>query len=204
MFTGIITDVGQVRSIEQRGDRRLRIVSGFDAETIAIGASIACAGICLTVVEKGPEGKGAWFDVETSEETARCTTLGDWREGDAINLERSLRMGDELGGHLVSGHVDGVASVIARESEGDSEKFTFEAPEALKRFIAPKGSITLDGTSLTVNEVDGARFTVNLIAHTLEVTTWGQRQPGARINLEIDLLARYVARLNECADEAGS
>lgn len=201
MFTGIITDVGRVDEIEKRSDWRVRIATTYQPDTIAIGASIACAGICLTVVETGSDG-GNWFAVDASAETARATTLANWREGDRVNLERSLRIGDELGGHLVSGHVDGVAYVRARESEGDSEQFTFEAPDGLMRFIAPKGAVTLDGTSLTVNEVEGNRFTVNLIPHTLEVTTWGLRKTGAPINLEIDMLARYVARLNQHAESA--
>lgn len=196
MFTGIISDIGKIIEREQRGDVRLRIGCSYDPASIATGASIACAGICLTAIAQGTdENGGNWFDVEASAETADLTTLQHWRDGTSINLERSLRMGDEMGGHMVSGHVDGVATVVSRTPDGDSERFVFEAPEALMGFIAPKGSITLDGTSLTVNEVTGNRFGVNIIPHTLEVTTWGGAQPGTKVNLEIDLLARYLARL---------
>ena len=196
MFTGIITDIGKVIEREQRGDVRLRIACSYDPASIADGASIACAGICLTAIAQGSRSDAVnWFDVEASAETAERTTLRHWREGTAINLERPLRMGDELGGHMVSGHVDGVATVISRERQGDSERFLFEAPEPLMDFIAPKGSITLDGTSLTVNEVTGNRFGVNIIPHTLEVTTWGSARAGLAVNLEVDMLARYLARL---------
>lgn len=196
MFTGIVTDVGEVRRIERSGDTRLEIACAYDVSEIAQGASIACAGACLTVVETGDDGRG-WFAVEASQETLDCTTLGDWRVGTRVNLERALKVGDELGGHIVSGHVDGLATIVSRSPEGESERFEFEAPEALAGFIAPKGSVTLDGTSLTVNAVEGARFGVNLIPHTLSVTTWGTAEPGQKVNVEIDMLARYVARLME-------
>lgn len=204
MFTGIITDVGRVRAIERRGDTRFTIATVYDPDGIDIGASIACAGCCLTVVEKGRDAEGNWFAVDVSQESLDCTTLGTWTEGTRINLERALKAGDELGGHVVSGHVDGVARIVDIRPEGDSRRFTFEAPEHLGRFIAPKGSVTLNGTSLTVNEVEdpkpggnakGTRFGVNIIPHTQAVTTWGMAKAGDPINLEIDMLARYVARL---------
>ena len=193
MFTGIVTDIGEVRALERRGDLRARIGTRYDTSGIEIGASIACSGVCLTVVDLGED----WFDVEISAETLDKTTLGTWREGSRINLERALKVGDELGGHIVSGHVDGLAVIVEMRPEGDSVRYTFDAPESLARFIAPKGSVTLDGTSLTVNEVDGSRFGVNLIPHTQEVTTWGASKVGDNVNLEIDTLARYVARLAE-------
>ena len=193
MFTGLITDIGTVQQLDHRGDLRARIGTGFDMAGVDMGASIACDGVCLTVVDKGAD----WFDVDISAETLSKTTLGAWTDGQRINLERSLRLGDELGGHIVSGHVDGVAEIIALRDEGDSTRITFEAPEALARFIAPKGSVALDGTSLTVNEVEGCTFGVNLIPHTQEVTTWGAAQVGQKVNLEIDTLARYVARLKD-------
>ena len=193
MFTGIITDLGIVRSLEDRGDLRARIGTAYDMDSVDLGASIACNGVCLTVVAMGTD----WFDVDISAESVSKTNIGAWAEGSRLNLERALKVGDELGGHLVSGHVDGVADIVAMRDEGDSTRFTFEAPEALARFIAPKGSVALDGTSLTVNEVDGARFGVNIIPHTKTVTSWGQSKVGDRVNLEIDTLARYVARLAE-------
>ncbi|MEM9319004.1 MAG: riboflavin synthase [Pseudomonadota bacterium] len=193
MFTGIITDVGRIAALEGRGDLRARIETAYDTAQIDIGASIACDGVCLTAVALGP----GWFDVDISAETLSKTGIGDWNVGVAVNLERALRVGDELGGHIVSGHVDGVAGVISLNDEGDSTRMTFRAPDTLARFIAPKGSVALNGTSLTVNEVDGATFGVNLIPHTKEVTTWGRVAQGDRINLEIDTLARYVARLQE-------
>lgn len=193
MFTGIITDLGTVRSLEDRGDLRARIGTAYDMESVDLGASIACNGVCLTVVSMGAD----WFDVDISAESVSKTNIGTWAEGRRLNLERALKVGDELGGHLVSGHVDGVAEVVAMHDEGDSTRFTFEAPEALARFIAPKGSVALDGTSLTVNEVDGARFGVNIIPHTKAVTSWGRAKVGDPVNLEIDTLARYVARLQE-------
>ncbi|MEM9434418.1 MAG: riboflavin synthase [Pseudomonadota bacterium] len=196
MFTGIITDIGQVLELEQRGDLRARIGCAYDISGIEIGASIACDGVCLTVIALGREPQ-TYFDVEVSAETVSKTNLSSWMAGQRVNLERALKVGDELGGHIVSGHVDGVAIVISMEQEGDSTRIRFEAPHTLARFIAPKGSVALNGTSLTVNEVEGAVFGVNLIPHTKSVTNWGDVSEGAQINLEIDTLARYVARLNE-------
>lgn len=195
MFTGIVTDVGRIERLERRGDLRARIGTAYDTATIDPGASIACDGACLTAVALGP----GWFEVDASAETLSKTTLGEWAEGRRVNLERALRVGDELGGHIVSGHVDGVARIVALAPEGDSLRVTLEAPRELARFIAPKGSVALDGTSLTVNEVEGARFGVNLIPHTRAVTRWGEAREGDRVNLEIDTLARYVARLAEAA-----
>ncbi|WP_370046265.1 MULTISPECIES: riboflavin synthase [Salipiger] len=193
MFTGIVTDMGEVRSLEQAGDLTARIGTGYDTSGIEIGASIACDGVCLTVIDLGSD----WFDVQISAETVSKTNLDAWTEGRRINLERALKVGDELGGHIVSGHVDGLAEVVAMRDEGDSTRVTLRAPEALAKFIAPKGSVALNGTSLTVNEVDGCEFGINFIPHTKEVTTWGGVKVGDRINLEIDTLARYVARLAE-------
>lgn len=194
MFTGIITDMGEVQSVSREsGDMRARIRTGYDTQSIDMGASIASDGVCLTVVALGAD----WYEVDISAETLAKTNLGEWAPGRRVNLERALRVGDELGGHIVSGHVDGVARVVGLQNEGDSLRVTFEAPAALARFIAPKGSVALNGTSLTVNEVDGPRFGVNLIAHTQAVTNWGDVAEGARVNLEIDTLARYVARLND-------
>ena len=193
MFTGIVTDIGDIRSLERRGDLRARIGTRYDTAGIDIGASIACSGVCLTVVQLGPD----WFDVEISAETLDKTNIGQWAVGQKINLERALKVGDELGGHIVSGHVDGLAEIIEMRPEGDSVRFVFDAPRALARFIAPKGSVALDGTSLTVNEVEDTRFGVNIIPHTQEVTTWGASKVGDKVNLEIDTLARYVARLAE-------
>ncbi|RWR06454.1 riboflavin synthase [Paenirhodobacter populi] len=195
MFTGIVTDVGEVRSLTQAGDLRARIGCHYDMAGVDIGASIACEGVCLTVVAKGED----WFDAEISAETVSKTNIGrnSWAPGRRLNLERALKVGDELGGHIVSGHVDGVAEIIAMHDEGDSTRFTFRAPEALARYIAPKGSVALNGTSLTVNEVEGSTFGVNIIPHTKAVTTWGDARPGDAVNLEIDTLARYVARLQE-------
>ncbi len=191
MFTGIITDVGEVRAVENAGDTHFTIATGYDTGAIAIGASIACSGPCLTVVETGDD----WFHVTVSAETLARTTMADWRVGQRVNLERALKVGDELGGHIVSGHIDGIATVVDKRAEGESERFSIEAPEDLARYIASKGSLTLDGVSLTVNEVNGAVFGVNIIPHTAEHTTFGAFEPGTRINLEIDMLARYVARL---------
>ncbi|MDO5614113.1 MAG: riboflavin synthase [Paracoccus sp. (in: a-proteobacteria)] len=193
MFTGIITDIGTLRTVEMRGDMRARIGCAYDMAGVDLGASIACDGVCLTVVAKGDD----WFDVDISAETLSKTNLGTWASGQRVNLERALRVGDELGGHIVSGHVDGVARIVDLCPEGDSLRLTFDAPAALARFIAPKGSVALNGTSLTVNEVDGTRFGINLIPHTREVTNWGAAQAGDAVNLEIDTLARYVARLAE-------
>jgi len=191
MFTGIITDLGHVRAIEKRGDTRIEIETGYDPATIDIGASIACSGPCLTVVGKGPN----WFAVEASAETLACTTLGGWQVGHPVNLERAIKVGDELGGHIVSGHVDGVARVASITPEGDSMRFEFEAPGEFKNYVASKGSVALDGVSLTVNGVDGARFGVNIISHTRKVTTFGALKAGDRVNMEVDMIARYVARL---------
>lgn len=196
MFTGIITDIGRVLELEQRGDLRARIGTGYDVSGIDLGASIACDGVCLTVIATGTD-QGGWFDVEISAETVSKTNLGGWVPGRRLNLERALRVGDELGGHIVSGHVDGVAEVVALRTEGDSTRATFRAPNALAGFIAPKGSVALNGTSLTVNEVAGAEFGINFIPHTQQATTWGDIAPGQLVNLEIDTLARYVARLRE-------
>ncbi len=198
MFTGIITDIGTIEALEDRGDLRARIRSGYAPAGIAIGASIACDGVCLTVVDRGPAGDGAWFDVDISAETrARTTIDARWRVGRRINLERALRLGDELGGHIVSGHVDGLAEVVAIAAEGDSTRITLRAPAPLARFIAPKGSVALNGTSLTVNEVADRDFGINVIPHTRTETTWGEIAVGDAVNLEIDTLARYVARLAE-------
>ena len=199
MFTGIITDVGTIRTLERRGDLRARIGTAYDPEGIDLGASIACDGCCLTVVDRGRNDQGAWFDVDISAESVSKTAISDWAEGRGVNLERALKVGDELGGHIVSGHVDGVAHITAMQDEGDSTRYTFEVPEALARFIAPKGSVALDGTSLTVNEVGRTHFGVNLIPHTKTVTTWGAAKVGDKVNLEIDTLARYVARLQDWA-----
>jgi len=193
MFTGIVTDVGRVQALEKRGDLRARIATAYDMSGVDIGASIACDGVCLTVVDKGKD----WFDVDISAETVSKTNLKAWTEERRVNLERALKVGDELGGHIVSGHVDGLAEVVAVKDEGDSTRVTLRAPEDLAKFIAPKGSVALNGTSLTVNEVEGRDFGINFIPHTKEVTTWGDVAEGDHVNLEIDTLARYVARLNE-------
>lgn len=193
MFTGIITDLGRIKSIEQHGDRRIAIETSFDVDSIDIGASIACSGICLTVVDKGE----SWFAVDISAETTGVTTAGKWTEGDRINLERALRVGDELGGHILTGHVDGVGRIEDIADEGDSKRFTFAAPKALMAYIAPKGSIAVDGVSLTVNEVGEDRFGVNIIPHTQQMTRFAAARPGEPVNLEIDILARYVARLEQ-------
>lgn len=197
MFTGIITDVGRVASVLGSGDTRFEIETGYEPDSIELGASIACSGVCLTVIEKGTRDDTHWFAVEASKETLDVTTAGDWQAGHSLNLERALKLGDELGGHIVSGHVDALAEIVNIRPEGDSQRFTFRAPKDIMRFVAPKGSITLDGTSLTVNEVEGDTFGVNLISHTQTVTSWGASQVGDRVNLEIDVLARYVARLKD-------
>jgi riboflavin synthase len=201
MFTGIITDIGTVRRISPGADTRIEILCGYDVATIAPGASIACSGPCLTVIETGRAGAGGWFAVEASPETLKRTTIGAWAEGTRVNLERALRLGDELGGHLVSGHIDGIAHVVSRDAmgggKGSSTRFTLRTPADLARFIAEKGSVALDGVSLTVNDVDGADFTVNVIPHTLVQTTLGAAQAGTKLNLEVDQIARYVARLRE-------
>ena len=194
MFTGIISDIGEVTD---RKGGQFAIRSAYDAASIALGASIACDGVCLTVTTVEQHATGALFTVDVSNETLSKTTLGDWKPGRRINLERALRAGDELGGHIVSGHVDGLARIIEIRADGESFRFTFEAPEHLAMYIAPKGSVALDGTSLTVNEVSGTRFGINIIPHTLTMTTWGAKKPGEHINLEIDQFARYMARLLE-------
>jgi riboflavin synthase len=196
MFTGIITDIGTVLDLHREGDLRARIGTSYDVVGIDIGASIACDGVCLTVVDLGSSPQN-WFDVQISAETLSCTALGGWEKGHRINLERALRVGDELGGHIVSGHVDGLAQVIGVRPEGDSLRVTFRAPAALAGFIAPKGSVALNGTSLTVNAVDGTDFGINFIPHTQQATTWGTVAEGDAVNLEIDTMARYVARLRE-------
>jgi riboflavin synthase len=194
MFTGIVTDFGEVRRIEKCGDTHLVIGTHYDVGEIALGASIACSGICMTVVDKG-SGRDRWFAVTASGETISGTTVGEWTLGSPVNLERPVRVGDELGGHIVTGHIDGTAELVQVAPEGESTRMTFEAPPRLAPFIASKGSIALDGVSLTVNEVDGARFGVNIIPHTLKVTTFGRLKGGSRVNVEIDLLVRYVQRL---------
>jgi len=193
MFTGIITDIGEVMAAEAGA---FRIASRYDPETIAIGASIACDGCCLTVtnVEAGGPGRSI-FSVDVSNETLSRTTLGGWLPGQGVNLERSLKLGDELGGHIVTGHIDGVAEIRDVTVDGASKRFEIACPEELARYVARKGSVALDGTSLTVNTVRGNRFTVNIIPHTLDVTSWGRRGAGDRLNMEVDLMARYVARL---------
>lgn len=192
MFTGIITAIGEVTRLDKQGElHRLRIASSYDTLSLDLGASIAHAGVCLTVVDKGP----GWHEVDVAAETLAVTTARGWQLGTRLNLERALKIGDELGGHIVTGHVDGVAQLLSRDDFEGMARFWFEAPASLGKFVAAKGSIALDGTSLTVNEVEGSRFSVLLIPHTLAVTTWGTRQPGDGINLEVDLMARYAARL---------
>ncbi len=200
MFTGIITDIGRVAEVREQGDKgdRLFVIeTRYDVATVDLGASIACNGCCLTVTDKGNGGKapGNWFAVEVSNETLSKTTLGAWQQGRRLNLERSLRLGDELGGHLVYGHVDGVGRVTRRRPEAGSVRFTIEAPDGLAKYVASKGSVAIDGVSLTVNEVEGGSFGVNIIAHTQQETTFGELSEGAPVNLEVDMLARYVARL---------
>ena len=198
MFTGIVTDIGRVEAVEARGDLRVRIGCGFDTADLALGASVACSGVCLTVVDKGP----GWFAVDVSAETRGRTAPGLWEEGARLNLERALKLGDELGGHIVTGHVDGVAEVVKAEADGDSTRLTLEAGAEVAPFVAPKGSIALDGVSLTVNEAEtlpggAVRFGVNLIPHTAAQTTLGDVAPGRRLNVEIDILARYIGRMLE-------
>lgn len=202
MFTGIVTDMGEVIALEQKGDLRARIATAYDVAGVEIGASVACDGVCLTVVAKGSSPRN-WLDFEISAETIDKTNIGrnGWHLGKRVNLERALKVGDELGGHIVSGHVDGVAEVVGLQPEGDSLRLRFRAPADLARFIAPKGSVALNGTSLTVNEVAGVEFGINLIPHTRAVTTWGQVALGDRVNLEVDTMARYVARLQDWADQ---
>jgi riboflavin synthase len=208
MFTGLVSDVGRVAAASGRDKlRRFRLETAYDPASIALGASIACSGPCLTVVASGPRVGGAWFEVEAAAETLERTTVGAWREGTRVNLERSLRIGDELGGHIVTGHVDGVAEILSREEVtggewGPTARFVLGAPSGLMRFVAEKGSVTLDGTSLTVNAVARDTFSVLIIPHTLAVTTWGERRRGDRLNLEVDLMARYAARLVEAGRDA--
>jgi riboflavin synthase len=207
MFTGIVTDIGEIVALTplaQGSLHRLRIACTYDPKSIAIGASIACSGVCLTAVATGDN----WFEVDAAAETLALTTVGEWKPGTRVNLERSLKIGDELGGHIVTGHVDGLATILAREAItagedpwGPTARFEIRAPRALARFIAAKGSVSLDGTSLTVNTVEGDVFSVLIIPHTLAVTTWGERQAGDRLNLEVDLMARYAARLAEARSE---
>ena len=192
MFTGIITDVGTVTHIDEtRGDKRFTIKTAFDLNNVPMGASIACSGCCLTVVEK----TNNTFSVDVSAESLSKTNLGSWKEGSKVNLEQSLKLGDELGGHIVSGHVDGLAKLVSLEKEGDSHRLVFSVPDEFSKFMAPKGSVALDGISLTVNEVEGNRFGVNIIPHTWDVTSMGQRQVGDHLNFEVDTIARYVARM---------
>ena len=193
MFTGIVTDIGIIAALDQQGDLRARIPTGYDTAGIDMGASLASDGVCLTVVDLGPD----WYDVQISAETVNMTNLGKWVVGKRVNLERALKVGDELGGHIVSGHVDGVAEVVSIKDEGDSTRVQMRAPNDLARFIASKGSVALNGTSLTVNEVEGNVFGINFIPHTKDFTTWGDVALGDMVNLEIDTLARYVARLAE-------
>ncbi len=197
MFTGIVTDIGEMVAVEPRAEglARLKIACSYDPETIAIGASIACSGVCLTVVERGRDGNRGWFAVDAAAETLRVTTVGSWQRGARLNLERALKLGDELGGHIVAGHADGLATVVAREDLTDMARLSFYAPADLARFIAPKGSVALDGVSLTVNDVTDDTFSVLIIPHTLKVTTLGALAAGDHVNLEVDLMARYAARL---------
>lgn len=198
MFTGLVSDVGEVLSVEPRGGlKRLRVACAYDPATIRLGASIAHNGVCMTVVDFGARDKGAWYDIDAAAETLAVTTAGEWRVGTKLNLERALKIGDELGGHLVSGHVDGVAKLRERKDFDGMAHFDIVAPHALAKFIAEKGSVALDGTSLTVNKVDGDAFAILLIPHTLAVTTWGARKAGDDINIEVDVMARYAARLSE-------
>ncbi|MGB5085463.1 MAG: riboflavin synthase [Methylocystis silviterrae] len=198
MFTGIVTNVGEVIAMTPRGElRRLRIACSYDSDGIALGASIACSGVCLTVVAVAREDARTIFEIDAAAETLAVTTVGTWACGTRVNLERALKIGDELGGHIVTGHVDGVARIISRDDFDDMSRFWVEAPRALSRFIAKKGSVALDGVSLTVNDVDGDRFSVLLIPHTLSVTTLGARRAGDALNIEVDLMARYAARLSE-------
>jgi riboflavin synthase len=199
MFTGIVTDLGEVRTVKPRADNlhRITIFTRYPRAELVLGASIACSGVCLTVVDTGEEDGRTWFAVDAAAETLALTTVGRWRHGTRVNLERALKIGDELGGHLVAGHVDGLAKVLAREDMTDMARFTLRAPHAIARFIAQKGSVALDGVSLTVNTVDGDDFSVLIIPHTLSVTTLGHWRAGDAVNLEVDTMARYAARLME-------
>lgn len=197
MFTGIITDVGTIKSMTRNGDSHIVLHTAFDTQTIDIGASIACSGVCLTVVDKGDD----WFAVDASAETLFCTNLGDWQEGTPVNLERAMKLGDELGGHIVTGHVDAIGEILSITPEGDSIRMRFSVPQNLAKYIAEKGSVTIDGASLTVNEVideknKSSAFGINIIPHTQQKTTFCHRKIGDKVNLEIDILARYVARMN--------
>lgn len=195
MFTGIVTDIGTITAVEQRGDTRVVVSTAYDTATVDLGASIACSGVCLTVVDKG----AGWFAVDVSGETTSRTAQGQWSAGRRLNLERAMKLGDELGGHIVTGHVDGIAEVLDVTSDGDSKRIGFRVPTDIAPFLAPKGSVTVDGVSLTVNEVsdvaDGTQFTINLIPHTQAMTTLGDLQPGQAVNIEIDVLARYLQRM---------
>ncbi|MFC4293261.1 riboflavin synthase [Sphingorhabdus arenilitoris] len=206
MFTGIITDIGTIRSIEQRGDMRVVIACGYDMNGVAIGASIACSGVCLTVVDKGQDNDGGWFAVDVSGETIACTAQGQWEQGQRLNLERALKVGDELGGHIVTGHVDGVGTVTRWDAEGGSHRLEITVPPIIAPFVAAKGSVTIDGVSLTVNSVDdGGGVTsigLNIIPHTSAVTTLGSYIPGRAVNLEIDVLARYLKRMEDLRSAA--
>jgi len=197
MFTGIISDLGEVIDVQDKAEglRRVTMACGYDPDSIAVGASIACSGVCLTVVERGRAGNRCSFAADTAAETLRMTTAAGWRRGTRLNLERALRLGDELGGHMVSGHVDGIAELVGRDEFVDSAALSFRVPTELARFIAPKGSVALDGISLTVNDVKADTFSVLIIPHTLKVTTIGALQPGDRVNIEVDQMARYAARL---------
>src|SRR5215472_9862558 len=199
MFTGIVTDMGEILAVRPRAEglHRLKIACGYERASIVEGASIACSGVCMTVVGIGEEDGRTWFAVDAAAETLRITTVGRWKHGTKVNLERSLRVGDELGGHIVAGHADGLATVVERNDATEMARFVLRAPHELARFIAPKGSVALDGVSLTVNEVDGDTFSVLIIPHTLKVTTLGALAAGSEVNLEVDLMARYAARLLE-------
>lgn len=205
MFTGIITDIGTISAVEQRGDTRVVIHTAFDTATIDLGASIACSGVCLTVVDKSPAGAAGWFAVDVSGETISRTAPGQWEAGRRLNLERAMKLGDELGGHIVTGHVDGIAEVLDIEAEGDSLRIGFRLPDALAPFVAPKGSVTIDGVSLTVNQVrdedptegGGTYFAVNIIPHTQAMTTLGALAPGQSVHVEIDVLSRYLQRMEQ-------
>ena len=201
MFTGIVSDIGTIESVESHGDTRLRVATAYDVDTIDLGASIACSGVCLTVVDKGLDGGRGWFDLQVSAETIRRTARDQWTTGRRLNLERAMKLGDELGGHIVTGHVDGVGQVVERTADQDSTRVTFAIPRTLSPFVAPKGSVTIDGVSLTVNDVadtaEGTRFTVNLIPHTQAVTTLGTLAQGQSVNIEIDVLARYLMRMEQ-------
>jgi riboflavin synthase len=197
MFTGIVTDIGEVTGLSGEEDRRIVLRSAYPPAELPLGASVACSGVCLTVTEKGSDDKGPWFAVDASAETLRVTTLGGWRPGTKVNLERALKVGDELGGHIVAGHVDGVGRLETSAPEAHSRRLGFSLPQSLARFVAPKGSIAIDGVSLTVNAVQGGRFEVNIIPHTLAITTLGALTPGDAVNIEIDVMARYLARLAE-------